>query len=187
MEPPIILNIPLLATLTPPPPEVELEDEVEALLPEMIPLFMVKIPLFTNTPPPKEEEELQLMEAVLLAIVPLFIIKIPPNILTPPPRAELQDEKVLPETVPPFMMNIPFSPTCTPPAIEELEVLEVVEKILPVMIDPSFIIKVPTLFILISELLLELCPCKVIFSRIRVTPIPMVNIAPFEERLTVRF
>ena len=64
ISPPVIVNVPLLSTYTPPPNEAE--------LPKMAPPFIVNVlPEITDTPPPFRAD-------VLSEIVPPDIVNAPP-------------------------------------------------------------------------------------------------------------
>jgi hypothetical protein len=106
------------------------------------------------------------------------MVKVPELWIYTPPPAQVPPT-LLPDMVPPFIINVPPY-TNTPPPWWEV--------VLPIMLDPVFIIKVPPVLGSTTALLLLLRPCKVILlSRIKVTPDCTENIAPLDERLSVRF
>ena len=144
-------------------------------MPEIIPLCMVKFPWLVSlphicTPPPP-------VRAVLLAIVPPCMMKVPCT-CTPPPQLAL-----LFDISPPCMVSIPLSKIITPPP----QVLTVPVSVFPVILAPSFIIRVPPAHTCTRKLSLPVLPLRVIlFSSTSVTPLSTLKRLPFAPRLTVR-
>ena len=131
---PLIFNLPFTLTCIPPPCTsiMELLSLFAALL-VILPPFILKVPVEpTYTPPPWDDEVLPLIVAVPL-IVNL------PTTYTPPPQWLVPLAVLLPEIIPPDMLNVAPLTMYTPPPLT-LAVLPLPDSVPPIV--PSLMVNV---------------------------------------------